>query len=132
MKWGLKDKKKYSLTRFINSFKYAFNGIKTSFKTEQNLIIHLIGLIINLILIFVLKLSTIEICIIILLITLVISLELVNTAIENVVNLAMPNIHPLAKISKDTASGAVLICCIGSIIIGIIIYVPKIVELFNS
>ena len=57
---------------------------------------------------------------------LVLSLELVNTAIEAVVDLASPDIHPLAKLSKDAAAGAVLISAIISAVIGLMIFIPYI------
>ena len=59
---------------------------------------------------------------------LVISLELVNTAIEAVVDLCTHEIHPLAKTAKDTAAGAVLVSAMASVIIGLMIFIPK---LFN-
>ena len=62
---------------------------------------------------------------------LVISLELVNTAIEAVVDLCTQEYHPLAKIAKDTAAGAVLISAIASVVIGLIIFVPKILSLVS-
>ncbi len=131
MKWVSKGKKKkYSIKRLGKSFIYAINGIISAIKTEQNLFIEFIGMLVNIFLIFYLKLSMIEICIIVLAITIVISLEMVNTSIEYAVDMSMPNIHPLAKISKDTASGAVLIASIGAVIVGMIIYLPKIMALF--
>ena len=77
-----------------------------------------------------LKLSMIEFAIVILAIGLVISLELINTAIEYTIDMAMPQIHPLAKSAKDISGAAVLFSAIVSIIIGLIIYLPKIISLF--
>lgn len=131
MKWISKNnKKKYSLKRLINSFGYAIRGIYSAFKTEQNLVIHTIVTIIVIALAIYLQVSTIELCILILVIGLVIAFEMMNTAIEYVVDMAMPNIHPLARLAKDISSGAVLVCAIASIIIGLIIFIPKIVLLF--
>ena len=124
------NKKKYSLKRLINSFGYAIRGIYSAFKTEQNLVIHTIVTIIVIALAIYLQVSTIELCILILVIGLVIAFEMMNTAIEYVVDMAMPNIHPLARLAKDISSGAVLVCAIASIIIGLIIFIPKIVLLF--
>ena len=76
------------------------------------------------------KISLIEFCIVVFAIGLVISLELVNTSIENTVDMAMPNLHPLAKNAKDIASGAVLFACFTAITIGLVIFLPKILELF--
>ncbi len=128
MKWVSKGrKKKYGIKRLGKSFVYAFHGIISAFKTEQNLVVHTIALIINIILMIVLKLSTIECAIIVIVITIVFALEMVNTALEYTVDMAMPQIHPLAKISKDVASGAVLMAAIGSVAVGLIIYIPKII-----
>lgn len=131
MKWISKSKKpKYSLKRFFQSFGYAFIGILTVYKTEQNILIHTIFTILVTILGFYLKISNIEWCILVLVISLVIALEIINTSIEYAIDMAMPNIHPMAKMAKDAASGAVLVSAIGSIIIGLIIFLPKILSLF--
>ena len=116
--------------RLINSFKYAFTGIKTAFKTEQNMKIHLIILILVIIFGIILKISKAEWIICIILIGFVISLELINTAIENTVDLITIENNPKAKIAKDTAAGAVLISAITAAIIGLIIFIPKIILLF--
>lgn len=132
MRWTSKGKKKkYSIKRFFKSFSYAIKGIISALKTEQNLLIDFIVAIVTILLGIYLKLSTIEFCIVLLAISLVISMELVNTSIEYAIDMAMPEIHPLAKISKDVASGAVLFSAIISLVIGIIIYLPKIIALFS-
>ena len=61
-------------------------------------------------------------------IALVISFELMNTALEEAVNLAMPNIHPVAKIAKDVAASSVLVSAIFALISGFIIFLPKVLE----
>lgn len=132
MRWTSKGKKKkYSIKRFFKSFSYAIKGIISALKTEQNLLIDFIVAIVTILLGIYLKLSTIEFCIVLLAMSLVISMELVNTSIEYAIDMAMPEIHPLAKISKDVASGAVLFSAIISLVIGIIIYLPKIIALFS-
>ena len=132
MKWVSKGrKKKYSIKRLGKSFVYAFKGIISAMKTEQNLLVDFIGLAINIVLIFFLHLSSIEAAIIILSTFLVIALEIVNTSIEYAIDMAMPQIHPLAKVSKDVAAGGVLVVSIGAIIVALIIYVPKIIILFD-
>ena len=130
MKWKSNDKKKkYSLIRFFKGFKYAFNGFIQALKTEQNFLIEIIYGLLTIILGFILKLSSIEFCIVLLAIALVLSTELINTSIENTVDMAMTEIHPLAKTAKDLASSAVLISSIIAFIIGLIIYVPKVISL---
>lgn len=74
---------------------------------------------------FVLGLSITEWCICLGLFGLVMALELVNTAVEAVVDLVTAKCHPLAKIAKDTAAGAVLIAAIMAAVIGLLIFVPK-------
>ena len=110
----------------INSFKYAFEGIFTALKAEKNMKIHFIIMLLVIILGIMLKISSVEWIICIILFGFVISLELVNTAIENTVDLITQEKHPKAKIAKDVAAGAVLIAAITAAIIGLIIFVPKI------
>ncbi len=131
MKWISKgNKKKYSIKRFFNSFSYAFTGIKTACKSEQNFIFDIIFGILTIVIGVLLKLSTIEFTIVLLAIALVLGMELINTSIEYTVDMAMPEIHPLAKAAKDISSGAVLVCAIIAFIIGMIIYLPKFINLF--
>lgn len=110
----------------INSFKYAFNGIYSAFKKERNLKIHFIIMLLVIIAGIIFKISTFEWIICIMIFGLVISLELINTAIETTVDIAMPEINEKAKIAKDVAAGAVLVVAISAVIIGLIIFVPKI------
>lgn len=112
--------------KLINSFKYAIEGVITAIKEEQNLKIHIILMIIVIIMGIVLKISQIEWIICIILFGFVISLELVNTAIENTVDLVTMEKKPKAKIAKDVAASAVLIAAITSTIIGLMIFIPKI------
>lgn len=114
------------MRKLINSFKYAFEGINTALKEEKNMKIHIIIMILVIILGIVLKISRIEWIICIILFGFVISLELVNTAIETTVDLITQEKNPKAKIAKDVAAGAVLIAAITATIIGLIIFVPKI------
>lgn len=112
------------IKKFIRSFGYAFQGIFTAAK-EQNFLFHILSAIIVIIAGYFSKLSMIEWFIVIILIALMWSLEMMNTAIERVVDLASPDIHPLAKQAKDIAAGAVLIFAIASSIIGLLIFLPK-------
>lgn len=115
--------------KLINSFKYAICGIITGFKEEQNMKIHTLAVIIVITLGIALKISKTEWIICLILFGIVISAELLNTAIETVVDIAMPKINEKAKIAKDVSAGAVLIQAIISAIIGIIIFAPKIVAI---
>jgi len=130
MKLVLQDKKMFSFKRLIKSFKYAFTGIKTSILREQNLVIHMFFLVIAIICSIIFKISRFEFLIIILVSGMVIALELVNTAIENTVDINK-KYSIEAKMAKDAASGAVLIAAITSVVIGLIIFLPRIIAVFN-
>lgn len=114
------------MKKLIKSFKYAFEGILIGIKEEQNMKIHIIIMILVIIFGIMLKINTTEWIICILLFGLVISMELMNTAIENTVNLITKEKNQQAKIAKDVAAGAVLVSAIVSAIIGLMIFVPKI------
>ena len=109
----------------LDSFKYALSGIWYAIKNTRNLRVDLVIVILTIITGIVLEISLIEWLILMICMMLVISLEFVNTSIEEAVNLASPDIHPLAKASKDVAAGAVLFASIMSAAIGIIIFLPK-------
>ena len=110
----------------IKSFKYAFEGIFSSIKTERNLIIHTVVMILVILFGLTFKINKYEWFTCIILFITVISAELFNTALELTVDLASPKINPLAKKAKDIAAGAVLVTAIGSAIIGLWIFIPKI------
>ena len=116
---------------FYKSLGYAISGIIQCIQKERNIKIHLVFMFLVIICGFLFRLSITEWLVCILLFGLVISLELVNTAIEAVVDLCTQEYHPLAKIAKDTAAGAVLISAIASVVIGLIIFVPKILSLLS-
>ena len=116
--------------KLINSFKYAIEGIISSFKTERNMKIHVLAMTVVIALGFFFKLDKIEWCFIIIAIASVISVELFNTAIETVVDIVSPERNPKAKLVKDIAAGAVLVVAIGAAIIGFIILGPRVINLF--
>lgn len=118
------------MKKLLKSFKYAFDGIYTGIKEEQNMKIHITIMILVIILGIMLKISKAEWIICIILFGLVISMELINTAIENTVDLITKEKNEQAKIAKDVAAGAVLVSAIASAIIGLIIFVPKILLIF--
>ena len=120
-------KKKNPLWR---SFGYAFAGIWTGIRKERNKKIHCTALLMVVIAGIAFRITVSEWCICIVLCALVMSLELVNTAVEAVVDLVTEEKKPLAKIAKDTAAGAVLIAAIASVIIGLLIFVPHIAGWF--
>ena len=118
---------KLDIKRLGRSFKAAFEGIESTYKREQNIKIHSVIAVIVLIGGVLLKINYIEWLVCLVLIGFVLMAEFFNTAIEYVVDLASPDIHPLAKAAKDTASAGVLMMAIISAIIGCVIFVPKII-----
>ena len=124
------DKIKTKTKRLINSFKYAFEGIATSFKTERNMKIHIVMAILVVIVGLFIKITKIEWILCIFSIAIVIASELFNTAIETIVDMITEEKNEKAKIAKDVSAGAVFINAIGAAIIGIIIFMPKIYNYF--
>lgn len=118
-------------TRYQKSFFHAIDGIAYAIRYEHNMIIIFICSVIVFILGMVFHLNLQEWLFCILIIGLIMATELINSAIEAVVDLSSPKLHPLAKIAKDTASGATLILCFISFIGGIIIFLPKIINLLS-
>lgn len=112
------------LRKYLRSFGYALEGVITASK-EQNLKSHIISAIIVIMAGYWTGLSRMEWYIVLLLIALMFALEMINTAIERVVDLASPEVHPLAKQAKDIAAGAVLVFALFSAIIGLLIFLPK-------
>lgn len=114
------------------TFGYAFEGILIGIRKERNMRIHTAAMILVVFFGTVLGLSATEWCICLVLFGLVMALELVNTAVEAVVDLVTEERKPLAKIAKDTAAGAVLIAAIMAAVIGCIIFLPKILEFVEA
>lgn len=112
------------LAALASSFRYAGAGLWWALTTQRNLRIHIaLGLMAS-ILALVLRFSPLELAVLVLLMTVVIALELVNTVVEAAVDLASPGRHPLAKIAKDVAAGAVLVAAAGAVVIGLLLFLP--------
>ena len=116
--------------KLINSFKYAFKGIGSSLKSERNMKIHFAMMALVIIAGILLNISMWEWIICFILFGLVISLEMVNTAIEIVVDMVSPEYNLKAGHVKDIAAGAVLVNAIVAFIVGLLIFLPKIIKLF--
>ena len=116
----------------LKSFKYAFSGISYVLKTSRNFKIQLIFAVTTLMIGFLLQISHSNYLILIATIMSVLILEILNTSIESIVDLVVKKeFSSLAKISKDTSAGAVLLASINSVIIAVYIFVPKIKLLFE-
>lgn len=110
------------------SFGYAFQGIFNTIRTERNIKIHCAAAILVTIFGIWLQISKTEWMICFILFGLILALELVNTAVEATVDLFTEERKPLAKKAKDAAAGAVLIAAIFAAVIGILILIPKLLE----
>lgn len=121
---------RYDYHKQLRSFGYAWKGIRCCVGKEQNLNFHLIISVIVTVAGIVLDITRGEWTVIILCIGMVIAAELFNTAIERLVDLVSPQRHPLAGQVKDIAAGAVLVCALAAIIIGLIIFVPYLTRIF--
>lgn len=115
---------------FRESFGYAWRGFRHCLTHERNFRVHTVMGLIALCLGLLLKLSAGEMAVLLLVIAAVLCAEMVNTAFENLVDLCTETFHPLAKTAKDVAAGAVLIFCFFAVLIGIVLFVPRILLLF--
>ena len=125
-----KDHKKMSFKRFLNSIKYSLEGLSYGYRNEQSLILHGFCTILAVILGLIFHITFWEWAVIIISLVIVLAVELLNTAIEATVDLITKEIHPLAKIAKDCGSAAAFVSGVASAVICLVIFLPKIIELF--
>ncbi len=109
----------------IDSFNYAVSGIILSIKTERNMLIHYIIAIVVLFSSLLFGFSRIEFLILLFATTLVIVMELINTAIEKTVDMITKEYHPLARLAKDISAGAVLIAAINAMLVGYLLFFDR-------
>lgn len=121
---------KQSRLGFLKSFSYAIAGIATALKSEKNMRFHFYSSIVVLLISYYFSITKMEWLLILFAIGGMFALELVNTAIERVVDLVTGEYHPYAKQAKDLAAGAVFIYAILAVTIGIVIFLPYVLELF--
>jgi len=118
-----------SLTRLIKSFGYAFSGIRQMIVQEQNAKIHLLAMLIAVAAGFYFHLSATEWIAIVIVSGCVFAAEAFNTSIESLSNTISPAYNQSIKQVKDFAAGAVLVMSVTSIIVGLIVFLPKIMAL---
>ncbi len=118
-------KKALSIKRLHKSFGYAFTGFKKSFKEEANMKIHILIACLVIICGFIFNVSYLEWIVLLFAIGIVIGAELLNTAIENLVDLVTTERNEQAALIKDVSASFVMILAIMSAIIGLIIFIPK-------
>ena len=110
---------------FWRSLKRAWRGICHTLKTQRHMQFHVLATIIVLSMAWWTKVSRFEWLILMVAIGCVIGAEVMNSAVEIVVDMVQPNFHPLAGMAKDVASGAVLVTAIQAIVIGLIVFAPS-------
>ena len=120
----------FSIKSRFKSFKYAINGLKILIRNEHNSRIHLVAMIIAIVLGIILKISNIEWIAIVIVIGFVFSTEIINSAIEKLADFVSPDYHETIKKVKDLSAAMVLVCALVSLIVGIIVFIPKIIQLW--
>lgn len=113
------------LKKLVDSFNHAINGVIDTVRTQRNMRIHLCAAILVLLACFCFDISKSEFLILAITITMVISAELINTAIEATIDMTTNYYHPLAKIAKNAAAGGVLVTAINAIVVGYVIFWDK-------
>jgi diacylglycerol kinase len=121
---GRRERPDYRLAPLLAAFGYAFQGIWHLFRTQRNAQIHLLAAACAVALGAALRIARWEWLALVLTIALVLAAEAVNTAVEAAVDLATSSRHPLAKVAKDAAAGAVLICAVAAVVVGCIVFLP--------
>lgn len=110
------------MKRLIDSFNYAVEGIIYTLKTQKNMRIHFFIMILILILSLFYDFSKVELLVLLFAIALVIIAEMINTAIEKTIDMITEEFHPLAKIAKNVAAGAVLVAAVNSVMVGYLLF----------
>ena len=126
----VEDKKRFSVIKRIKSSNHAFRGFLIVIRTTHNFILQIFIGILAIILGISLKISITEWMILVFAIGIVLLTEIINTAIEIDIDLTSPEYHPYAKDTKDVSAAAVLFAVFIACIIGILIFLPKIINLY--
>ena len=116
---------KADLVRFLRGFGFAFEGMVHAAQSERNMRVHILIALAVVALGLTLGLSLIEWAVIALAMSGVFTSEMMNTAVEYLTDVASPELHPLAKIAKDAAAGAVLINATFAAVVGLVVLLPK-------
>ena len=122
----MSEKKRFSIVARAVSFKHAIRGIGVIFKTQHNAWVHIGASVVVVALGFIYSINEAEWGLIILSMAAVLAAEGFNTALEIDMDLTSPEYHPYARDTKDVAAGAVLLTVIGAVVVGLIIFLPKI------
>ncbi|MGM9834880.1 MAG: diacylglycerol kinase [Bacilli bacterium] len=119
------------IKRFKNSFKYSMQGLEYAYKNEQSMFIHFIVTVFVIIMGLILDISGFEWLITFIVVGMVLAAELINTAIEAVVDMVTLEYNELAKIAKDCGSAATFVLSLIAAVMGLIVYIPHIIDLLG-
>lgn len=125
------NKQPFSIRKRLKSFCYALNGLKLLLSEEHNARIHLFSATVAITFAFMLKISLMEWIILAFCVALVFITETVNTAIERLADVVAPGFHPVIGIIKDLSAAGVLLSALLSVIIGGLLFIPKIAKLIQ-
>ena len=126
-----RDRNRRGVKRLLAAFAFALQGVRDVVTHEKNMQLHLIIAAAVLALAGLLRLPLLHWVLLLLVIAGVFALEMMNTAVERVVDLCTEEFHPLAKRAKDIAAGAVFTYCLFAVVIGIILFLPPILRLLK-
>ena len=121
----------FNFKRFFKSFHYAVEGLDHALKNDQNLVVHFIIAFFVILASVILKVTPFEMGILGVTILVVISAEMINSAIEKMVDLITKEHRAEAKIAKDVSAGMVLLTSMGAVVIGVLIFLPYILKMFR-
>lgn len=123
---------KYYIVERLSSFKFAFNGLKVLLKEEHNARLHVLAGLCAVIFGIVFSISALEWILVTMLIGFVFAMEILNTSIENIADYVSPDHHEKIGIIKDLGAAAVLIASFTALIVGGIIFIPKMIALMEA
>ena len=118
------------LNRIWSSTKYSLEGLKYAFLNEKSLTLYTVLSFIAIIIAFLLKISTNQWICLLLSLGVVLTIELINTAIEATVDMVTVEYNPLAKVAKDCGSAATFVSTVIAVVVALVIFVPKVIALF--
>lgn len=123
--------KRRGFIRFLNSWKYSFQGLAYSYRYEQSFLIHTVCTLIVVVLGIYFRIKALEWLFLFISFGIILAIELINTAIEAAVDLTTSDIHPLAKIAKDCGSAATFVVSIIAGVVAAVIFIPYFMLLFK-
>ena len=116
----------------FSSFSYAFSGIRLALKNEPNIRVHFVVAVLVAVVAYFLKFSRLEWIVLAFTVAFVLILELINTTLEEIVDMVSPGVRQRARVAKDVSAAAVLISALLSVVIGGFLFLPKILPLLNK